>query len=210
MSGIPGKRLETNRDENDGYEDEKPIDEHDKTDREIINARRRKRCLSVLLSYGITIYRENLLYLKGRSYSIPPRVPTCTYYFLHAAGLSGLEHWIAFISKVRIKMDMGYYSLQEQHNRSIQRIQEYDQTGHLRELWKYLKSHDKLREICDKDLAMREGTAVLPLMDACRDFIRSRLYKLQEQNLFVVVPKLPLPKPIQSYLLYHETLELDY
>ncbi len=163
--------------------------------------------MSVLLSYGIAIHmndRYDNTYLAGAVHNIPPGVTTNTFMFLYAAGLSHLEKWLRSISKVRTQAEMSCSD--PQLNLINQR--KCDPTGQMGMFWDYLKSHEKLREICDKDHKMREGTAILTLTDACRDFIRSRLVKTQKQNLFFLVPKLPLPKPMQSYLLFNETLEI--
>ena len=45
------------------------------------------------------------------------------------------------------------------------------------------------------------------LKNICREAIRSHLLQMSEVNLFVRVPSLPLPKALQSYLLYDQALD---
>ena len=49
----------------------------------------------------------------------------------------------------------------------------------------------------------------ISLKHICRDSIRKYLLQMSDVNLFVRVPKLPLPERMMSYLLYGQTLELD-
>ena len=46
----------------------------------------------------------------------------------------------------------------------------------------------------------------LSLMHLCREAIRNHLLQMSNVNLFIRVPRLPLPKAVQSYLLYDQTL----
>ena len=53
-----------------------------------------------------------------------------------------------------------------------------------------------------------ERESELNLKNICRGNIRQHLLKLlSHENLFVRVPRLPLPKALQSYLLYDQTLD---
>ena len=48
------------------------------------------------------------------------------------------------------------------------------------------------------------------LSDWCRSVIRNTLIDSNQQmNLFKLIPKLPTPKPLMSYLLYYESVEDD-
>ena len=49
----------------------------------------------------------------------------------------------------------------------------------------------------------------LNLMKICRRVIREHLMKLSDVNLFVRIPKLELPDPVQSFLLYHVSLDTE-
>ena len=45
------------------------------------------------------------------------------------------------------------------------------------------------------------------LANFCREAIRKQLLKMSQENLFVRVPKLGLPKPLQKFLLYNVSLD---
>ena len=47
------------------------------------------------------------------------------------------------------------------------------------------------------------------LMNICRETIRKHLLQMSDVNLFVRVPRLPLPGLMTSYLLYDVTLDYD-
>ena len=47
----------------------------------------------------------------------------------------------------------------------------------------------------------------LSLKNICRESIRNHLLQMSNVNLFARVPKLPLPKALQSYLLYYQALQ---
>ena len=49
----------------------------------------------------------------------------------------------------------------------------------------------------------------LNLMKICRQVVREHLMKLSDVNLFVRIPQLGLPAPLQSFLLYHVSLDTD-
>ena len=49
----------------------------------------------------------------------------------------------------------------------------------------------------------------LNLMKICRREIREHLMKLSNVNLFVRIPQLGLPDPVQSFLLYHVSLDTE-
>ena len=58
-----------------------------------------------------------------------------------------------------------------------------------------------------KDELIPELSSVIHLSHLCRETIRNHLLKLgSHENLFVRVPRLPLPKALQSYLLYDQAL----
>ena len=49
----------------------------------------------------------------------------------------------------------------------------------------------------------------LNLMKICRRVIREHLMKLSNVNSFVRIPQLGLPAPVQSFLLYHVSLDTE-
>ena len=51
--------------------------------------------------------------------------------------------------------------------------------------------------------------AEMSLTNLSRDTIRNHLKKMRQVNLFVMVPKLGLPKPLQRFLLYNFSLDGD-
>ena len=62
------------------------------------------------------------------------------------------------------------------------------------------------KRLVKKILDLNKGS--MHLQHLCRQAIRKHLLKLDPQeNLFVRVPRLPLPKAVQSYLLYDQTLD---
>ena len=59
-------------------------------------------------------------------------------------------------------------------------------------------------------LLLKDRIVSLGLHSLCRDVIRQYLMDLQPyENLFVRIAQLPLPSPIQSYLLYNMSLEVE-
>ena len=52
-------------------------------------------------------------------------------------------------------------------------------------------------------------SAEISLMNICRETIRKHLLPMSDVNLFVRVPRLPLPRLMTSYLLYDVTLDYD-
>ena len=50
----------------------------------------------------------------------------------------------------------------------------------------------------------------LSLKNICREAIRNHLLQMSNVNIFIRVPRLPLPKALQSYLLYDQTLNEDH
>ncbi len=136
-----------------------------------------------------------------------PAVPPNIFSLLHAAGLTDLNEWLGLITYIRIKADGGNPSHPWINERRMDLMEMHRSIdSEAKDFWNYLETHQALKDICDKHRAMKEGTSVLPLIDMCRDFIRSQLMSINKQNLFVLLPKLPLPKPMQSILLYGEEL----
>ena len=51
------------------------------------------------------------------------------------------------------------------------------------------------------------SSAEISLMNICRETIRKHMLQMSQVNLFVRVPRLPLPRLMTSYLLYDVTLD---
>ncbi len=143
---------------------------------------------------------------------LKPKVTTNIFFLLHAAGLGDLYRWLPYISYVRIKANGGNavhpWTDLKWTDTMRKRPNVIGEAGHI---WKYLRKHTFLKEICDNHRAMAEGTTPLKLIDACRDFIRSHLITIHNKNLFVLIPKLKihLPTSVQSDLLYYQQLNLS-
>ena len=54
-----------------------------------------------------------------------------------------------------------------------------------------------------------KSPANISLMNICRESIRKHLLQMSDMNLFIRVPKLPLPHLMTSYLLYDVTLDFE-
>ena len=52
-------------------------------------------------------------------------------------------------------------------------------------------------------------SAEISLMNICRKTIRKHMLQMSDVNLFVRVPRLPLPRLMTSYLLYDVTLDYE-
>ncbi len=179
--------------------------------------KRKRQCIKLLLSYGISTHQNHFNYLAGLARSnhrltVEPPASSCIFNLIYVAGMTGLNDWLPLISFAR-KSDswdiernsdalLDYMTYQD-------KVQEYYKYKKASNLWEYLKTHENLEQICNKHYAICEGTVPMKLMEMCRDSVRNHLTKVGRQNLFVVIPQLPLPSAIKAYLLYHETLETD-
>ena len=54
-----------------------------------------------------------------------------------------------------------------------------------------------------------KSPANISLMNICRESIRKHMLQMSDVNLFVRVPRLPLPRLLMSYLLYDVTLDFE-
>ena len=55
----------------------------------------------------------------------------------------------------------------------------------------------------------RHDASVQTLMEIVRDVIRTQMIQTQNDNLFLIVPELPLPRLLHSFLLYDTSVEYN-
>ncbi len=169
----------------------------------------RRQCINMLLSYGTE--------LKGMDFrNFPGADPRLTFP-LFVGGIPGFKDTLQAITEYRVRrakviaFNTRRRPRQQQQRPTVRdmrsRFQGMRQDPQTEYTWRTLQKHVPFREICNKHHSRKCGTAVPILMESCRDVIRDQLVKCNRQNLFVLVPKVPLPLAIQSFLLYSETLD---
>ncbi len=158
-------------------------------------------CLDLLLFYGISLKES---YFESLITGVPPWM----LYKLHVAGLTGLDKVLQRISEFRLKLDKngpGQRNLSNIRPPHIDpRYMTYDQ--YTCYLWRRLFGFKELRALSDQHYATMVATSRKTLQEICCEVVRKCLINNNEQNLFVIVPKLPLPLPTKEILLYDQKI----
>ncbi len=159
------------------------------------------RCLDLLLLYGVALKES---YFESLIIGVPPLM----LYKLHVAGLPGLDKVLQRISEFRIKLDAngpGQPNLSNILPPNIEpKSMTYDQ--YTCYLWRRVFGNKKLRALSDQHYASIAGTSPKTLQEICCEAVRKCLINNNEQNLFVIVPNLPLTLPTKEILLYGEKI----